>query len=188
MTKPLVKWGILFMVFILGQHFLLKQFSWDFFKDFDPQKMNAALSTLVSGDEPTWTAIEEEQVVQLDWSGVWSTRVELNDLYDAKLIIDSGATMTTLSSELAFDLGLTPSPHLPKLPMTTANGQIEAWVANVESIRVGDAERTNVPVAVIDFGNQSEKGIDGLLGLNFLDGFNWRLDQSNGRLILRDKS
>ena len=188
MNTPLVKWAFLFMVLVLAQHFVFKNVAWDFLKDVDKSKVNAALSTFVSGDDTTWSSIEDEESVPLEWSGVWSAKVELNNFHETNLIIDSGATITTISTELADELGLSPSPYLPKLPMKTANGQVEAWVTKLESIRLGETERTNIPVAVLDFGNHSDQGLNGLLGLNFLDGFEWQLDQTHRRLILRPKS
>ena len=188
MNTPLIKWAVIFTVVVLAQHFVFKNLAWDSLKNLDKAKITSTLSTLLEGDKTTWTAIEEEESIPLEWHGVWMARVQLNNLYDAKLIIDSGATITMLSAELAFDLGLSPSPYLPTIPISTANGQIEAWGAKIESIQVGEVERTNLPVAVTDFGDQSENNIDGLLGLNFLDGFDWRLDHANGRLILKEKS
>ena len=49
----------------------------------------------------------EASVIPLERSGgVWVARVEVNHLYEGRLIIDTGATFTTISEDFAFDAGV----------------------------------------------------------------------------------
>ena len=188
MRIPYLKWALFFVILVLLEQFAFKFFSEDLLPSLDDKKVMAALSVLTSGDEPTWDSFDDEIRIPLERKGgVWVVNVELNNIHEANLILDSGASFTTLSEDVGFEIGLSPDPYLPKIPMNTANGKTEGWVATVESIRVGDTERTNVMAVVADLSNLTELGIDGLLGLNFLDGFVWRLDHQTGFLILEPK-
>ena len=138
MNTPLVRWAFLFTVLVLGQHFVFKHLAWDFLQDVDKSQVHAALSTIVQGNDATLPSIDDEESIPLEWNGVWLASVELNHLHETNLIIDSGATITTISTQLADRLGLFPDPYLPKLSVKTANGQVEAWVAKIDSIRVGE--------------------------------------------------
>ena len=85
------------------------------------------------------------------------TDVEINDLHEVKMIVDTGASFTSLSSQVAFDIGLSPISRQGKVMMSTANGLTEAWVGQVQSIRLGEAERRNVRVIVMEnFGGMEE--------------------------------
>ena len=189
MRLPYLKWALSFVVLIFSYQFAYKFFSEELLPSLDDKKVMAALTALTSGDEPTWDSFDDEIRIPLGRKGgVWIVNVELDNLYEVNLVLDSGASFTTLSEDVGFELGLSPDPYFPKIPMNTANGKTEGWVAKVQSIRIGETERTNVMAVIADLSNLTELDIDGLLGLNFLDGFIWRLDHQNGHLILQPKS
>ena len=146
----------------------------------------AALSIFTAGDEPTWESYDDEIRIPIERrGGLWAVTVEFNDYYEATLIIDSGANITTLSNDFALDVGLTEKPYLPKIPMKTANGTTQAWVAQVQSIRVGEVQQNDLPVMVVEL---PDLAVDGVLGLNFLSRFSWMLDHQNRHLLLKHKS
>ena len=130
----------------------------------------------------------EESVVPLErFAGVWVARVELNDLYQARLIVDTGATFTTISEDLAFDAGVNTDPQYPHINLYTAGGNVKAEMGIAKNIRVGNAGRDDVRVVIHTIPNLPE-GIDGLLGLSFFDKFMVHLDQSTRQLHLSPKS
>ncbi len=132
------------------------------------------------------TSLDDEIIVPMKWEGVWVADVEINDLHDVKMIVDTGASGIALSSEAAFDIGLSPNAREGKAMSRTANGLTEVWFARLDSIRLGEAEKKNVRVHVLEsFGGN---GRDGLLGMDFLNGFHWYIDQQAGNLILRPKT
>jgi clan AA aspartic protease (TIGR02281 family) len=187
MRIPYVRWALVFFVMVMGGHFLLRDLSWDQIKNLDFKNIPPTLSVLSAGEASTGSSLGDEFVVPLQWKGTWVAEVELNDLYEAHLVVDTGATLTSLSEELAFDLGLTPDSRYQKIPVETANGTAYVWVGQVKTFRIGGTQRQNLPVIVQDFSNLSKNGVDGLLGLNFLNEFRWTLDQQNGKLILQPK-
>ncbi len=132
------------------------------------------------------TSLDNEIIVPMKWEGVWVVDVEFNDLHEMKMIVDTGAGGISLSSEAAFDIGLSPDPRVRKIMSSTANGLAEMWVGRIESIRLGEAEQRNVWVSVME--NFDYNKASGLLGMSFLKGFDWRIDQQAGNLILRPKA
>ncbi len=184
MGYPIVRYALFAGVMMLVGHFLFQN---------APKGSQAKLEEVAavifpsrSTPKPYEAMTSDEVIVPLKWEGVWVANVELNDLYDVKLIVDTGASSTALSSDVAFDIGLSPDSRYRKVMMSTANGRSEAWIGEVQSIRLGEAEQRNIPVIVME--NFGEDGRGGLLGLNFLNGFNWHIDQQAGTLILRPKS
>lgn len=134
------------------------------------------------------TAGSEESVIPLErFGGVWVTRVELNDLHEARLIVDTGATFTTISEDLAFDAGIQMDSAHPHINLFTAGGKVQAEMAVARRIRVGNTGRDDVRVVVHTIPNLPD-GIDGLLGLSFFDRFMVRLDHSNKQLHLSPKT
>ncbi len=134
------------------------------------------------------TAGSEDSIIPLEHqSGVWVAQVEFNDLHQAKLIIDTGATFTTISEDLAFDAGIQPDPRSPRINLYTAGGNVQAKMGIAPRIRVGHAGRDDVRVVIHTIPNLPE-GIDGLLGLSFFDRFIVRLDHSQRELHLTPKT
>ena len=134
------------------------------------------------------TAGSEETVVPLErLGGVWVARVEFNDLHPAHLIVDTGATFTTISEDLAFDAGIGHDSGQSGIRLFTAGGNVQAEMALAKNIRVGNAGRDNVRVVIHTIPNLPE-GIDGLLGLSFFDRFLVHLDQSAKELHLTPKN
>jgi len=134
------------------------------------------------------TAGSEDSIIPLErQAGVWIAQVEFNDLHQAKLIVDTGATFTTISEDLAFDAGIQSDPHNPNIQLYTGGGNVQAKIGIAPRIRVGNAGRDNVRVVIHTIPNLPE-GIDGLLGLSFFDRFMVRLDHSQRQLHLTPKA
>ncbi|MFV1951800.1 MAG: TIGR02281 family clan AA aspartic protease, partial [Nitrospinota bacterium] len=108
----------------------------------------------------------------------------LNRSIKADLMVDTGASITLISRAVADKLGLKHDLNLPKLPFSTAGGIVWQPLVMLKSIKVGDAEVKNVEVSV----SSKFKGLDGLLGMNFLDEFNISLNSTSGKLILKEDS
>ncbi|GJL62602.1 MAG: hypothetical protein NPIRA04_12560 [Nitrospirales bacterium] len=191
MNTPFIRWAIVFAILVLGQHYVLKQWGWgpETLENLDLDTVAAALSNSKKQTTTVTSDFEEDVIVPLEKiGGGWIIAVELNGLYSANLLVDTGATVTSLSENLAFDMGLTADPRYAPISAETANGTTTAWLTQVQTIRSGEAELKNLQVAILDFSNLSQKNISGLLGLNFLNNFEWQLDPEHERLILKLKS
>ena len=78
-----------------------------------------------------------------------------------RFLVDSGATVTTLSPDSASRAGIEPSDPLPVL-VSTANGQVTVRRGRAKRLLVGDIEREDFPVQL------SNSADTDLIGMNFL--------------------
>lgn len=151
----------------------------------DQALLKAGSSLQISGNV---TAGSKDSIIPLEHQGgVWIAKVEFNDLHPAKLIVDTGATFTTISENFAFDAGIQSDPDSLKINLYTAGGKVQAKVGIAPRIRVGQTGRDDVRVVIHTIPNLPE-GIDGLLGLSFFDRFMVRLDHSQRELHLTPKT
>jgi aspartyl protease family protein len=90
---------------------------------------------------------------------------------DVEFLVDSGATVTTVSGDTAERLGLEHSGMLPVM-VETANGMARAWRSRAETLLVGEIERGDFPIQIAE----ARSGAD-LLGMNFLSTLAaWRVE------------
>lgn len=88
-----------------------------------------------------------------------------------RFLVDSGATTTSLSAEVAERTGIRLSRGLPAM-VRTANGIVAVQRGRAETVRVGTIERRDVAVHVSDaFGDMN------VIGMNFLSSLrSWRVE------------
>ena len=88
-----------------------------------------------------------------------------------RMLVDSGATLTALSTDTARAAGLRPAAPVFPVVLNTANGMIRAQTARVQSLRIGTIRADNVPVVV-----SAAFGETDVLGMNFLSRLkSWRV-------------
>jgi clan AA aspartic protease (TIGR02281 family) len=151
----------------------------------DQAILKARLNMPSSGKVTTGS---EDSLIPLErLGGVWVAQVEVNELHEAHLIVDTGATFTSISEDLAFDAGVQIDSAHPHITLFTAGGNVQAEMGTARRIRVGNTGRDDVRVVVHTIPNLPE-GIDGLLGLSFFDRFLVRLDHANHQLHLSPKT
>ena len=109
--------------------------------------------------------------------------VKLNGERQARLILDTGATLTLLSRSIARDLGLYSESAVSTALVNTAGGQVSVDVMRIGMIEAGAASARNVPVAIYDLPD-APPAVEGLLGLSFLSHFLVTLDMEHGELRL----
>lgn len=97
-------------------------------------------------------------------------------------IIDTGATYTSISQEMAENLGLDLA-HAETITITTANGRIEVPKVTIDRLVVNGLEAHNVQATVIQVRHGSS--FSGLLGLSFLRQFVLTIDPEAGHLIFQ---
>lgn len=113
-------------------------------------------------------------------------QVNLNNERTANLIVDTGASMTVLSTNIALDLGILGTTDNELLTVNTAGGSVQVNMNYLSSLTVGHAQAHHVAVAIHDLPDIPEQ-IEGLLGMSFLKHFLITLDAEHARLILRPK-
>lgn len=97
-------------------------------------------------------------------------------------IIDTGATYTSISQQMAEKLGMD-LQHCEKVLITTANGRIEVPKITIDRLNVNGLEARNVEATVIPVRHGSS--FSGLLGLSFIRQFVVTIDPQAGHLIFR---
>ena len=112
--------------------------------------------------------------------------VTLNNERDVELILDTGATMTVLSSNVAIELGLLSNTQTRVTTVNTAGGPVQVNLTQIDSIQIETAKARNVSVVIHDL-PEAHPGIDGLLGMSFLNNFLVTLDSEQGQLHLRPR-
>jgi predicted aspartyl protease len=99
--------------------------------------------------------------------------------------LDTGASTTVVSPELAQNLGIRSTSAAA---MTGGGGKVQAAIGKVESLAVGAAKVEDLPVMVADFlvmlSQATATKLDGIIGYNFLKEFRVTIDYPNERLYL----
>ena len=119
----------------------------------------------------------EELRIRQSQDGHFWVQAELNG-EPVRFLIDSGATTTSVSRQVADRAGVRMSRGMPAM-VQTANGVVAVQRGRADRLSVGTIERTDLPVHVSDaFGDMN------VIGMNFLSSLSsWSVE---GRtLILR---
>lgn len=111
--------------------------------------------------------------IRMSPDGHFWARVTIGDV-SRRMLVDSGATLTALSTDTAQTVGLRPAKPVFPVILNTANGMIRAQTAQIDSLRIGTIRADDVPVVVSPaFGDTD------VLGMNFLSRLkSWRVEGS----------
>ena len=114
-------------------------------------------------------------------SGKVSLSARVNTRADIEFLVDTGASMVTIPSAAARQLGIHVSASTPKERLVTAGGVIEAPRVTLDAVTIDGWTERHIFAYVVDIPEQP--GI-GLLGLNFLNRFRMDLNTQAGVLTL----
>lgn len=140
---------------------------------FDPYMARIAGASDLSGQQ----VVGKEVRIQISPDGHFWAKVSIAGI-SRRMLIDSGATVTALSTQTAAAAGVEVKRPVFPLLIQTANGQISASTATVQELKIGNVTARDVPVVVSpSFGDTD------VLGMNFLSRLkSWRVE--SGTLIL----
>jgi clan AA aspartic protease (TIGR02281 family) len=110
--------------------------------------------------------------------------VILDGFLKTRLFVDTGATLTVISEDLAKRLSLN-LDQAAVVPLQSASGRFLAPLKKLRAIEVGGAVVRDVDVVVHDIGTP---GMSGLLGMSFLDHFQVTVNAAAGVMILTTAS
>jgi len=99
-----------------------------------------------------------------------------------RLLIDTGASLTIVTPDVLELRGISYQDTGRTGVFNTANGRVRAPVYKLDSLSVGDWQVKHLEIGVLDLGSRS--GVDGLLGMNFLNHFQFFIDQNAALLRL----
>lgn len=102
----------------------------------------------------------------------------------SRLLVDTGATLTVISTASAKQLGLDLT-HAAVIPLQSVSGFFLAPLTKVKSITVGEVTVRDVEVVVHDI---ASGGGTGLLGMSFMDNFQVTMNTTEEMMILTELS
>lgn len=128
---------------------------------------------------------QQEQRVELkDESGHIFVDAVLNGKVKAHLLMDTGATFMVLSKPVGKKLGISADKIKDSVELELGDGRkIKADFVMLESVSVQGAQAKDVEAAVLLDDDRSSFA-EGVLGMSFLNRFNFKVDQSRKQLIL----
>jgi clan AA aspartic protease (TIGR02281 family) len=113
--------------------------------------------------------------------GLMLAPVSVNGTYGARILVDTGASMTVLGTSVLKELGIAVPASARRLSFRIADGRVvQRPVVRLASLRVGDMTVEDIDVAVAEW---SPPGV-GLLGQDFLGHFRVTLEPERRRLVL----
>jgi len=107
--------------------------------------------------------------------------VRLNGRSSARLVLDTGADRSMIRSRSLIAAGVDLARPVARGKIRGVAGETEVSYFNVDSMEIGGARVRSLRVAAYDMG---ESASDGLLGRDFLDGFNVSIDPAAGIIRL----
>jgi clan AA aspartic protease (TIGR02281 family) len=144
-----------------------------------------ATESAEAGEEASTETTEEVQsIIRFSSAnGHMVVPVLLNGSRNADLLFDTGAGITVLSEELAQRLGLAPIAG-KSIKLKTVAAEVQAQIATLDSITVGDFSKADFPVAVVDLNLDNNRTFQGILGMDFLGSYAIRIDNQASRIFL----
>ena len=118
-------------------------------------------------------------------SGLILVNIEIDNKYELKMILDTGATNTTIDSNALYLLGHDLKDSIGKVEIENANGIIETEVFEIESFASLGIEKLNFEIQVYDFiAHGFFSDYNGLLGIDFLEGTKFCIDTNQNTISI----
>ncbi len=118
-------------------------------------------------------------------SGLILVNVEIDKKYELKMILDTGATNTTIDSNALYLLGYDLKDSIGVVEIETANGIIETEIFEINKFTSLGLTKMKFPIQVYDFiAHGIFSNYDGLLGLDFLEGMKFCIDTRENTITL----
>ena len=93
----------------------------------------------------------------------------INNSHRLKLILDTGATVTTIDSNVLYMSGFRPKDSIGTVLVETASGIIEVYVFRVAEFTALGITKHNIEICAYDFfAHNVLSEFDGVLGIDFM--------------------
>jgi clan AA aspartic protease (TIGR02281 family) len=106
----------------------------------------------------------------------------INGASQLALVIDTGASITTVSKARFSQIENTGFRYLGTQLFNTPNGMTQGEIYQADSIQLGEIKIPDLEIAVLDF--ELSGGLDGLLGMNVLRNYRFEIDQDKELLYM----
>ncbi len=121
-------------------------------------------------------------ILHADSGGHFYVTARVNNKSSIRLIVDTGATMVTLSYEDARRLNIATNYKKEPITIATANGLSTAYKIKLNHIQIGNITLSNIDAIIVAKSNKLKIG---LLGMSFLNRMIVKKDGSTMTLIKR---
>jgi len=116
-------------------------------------------------------------------SGLILVNVEIDNKYELKMILDTGATNTTIDNNALYLLGHDLKDNIGTVEIETANGIIETEVFEIDVFESLGLIKKKFQIQVYDFlAHGIFSDYNGLLGLDFFEGTKFCIDMKENTL------
>ncbi|MEO6833320.1 MAG: retroviral-like aspartic protease family protein [Chitinophagaceae bacterium] len=120
-------------------------------------------------------------------SGLILVNIEIDNKYELKMILDTGATNTTIDSNALYLFGYDLKDNIGTVEIETANGIIETEVFELGAFSSLGLIKEGFQVQVYDFlAHGVFSDYSGLLGLDFLEGTNFCINTMLSTITIND--
>lgn len=99
------------------------------------------------------------------------------------ILIDTGASVTTISDFILSNIGYTSAGQ--PVTITTANGAVQVHSKTISKMKIGSIEMENVSVYAHNFPDECFS--DGVIGMNILENFNFRINLDHNLIELEKR-
>ena len=118
-------------------------------------------------------------------SGLILVNIEIDNKFELKRILDTGASNTTIDSNSLYLLGYDLKDNIGTVEIETANGIIETEVFEIGMFSSLGMTKENFQIQVYDFlAHGIFSDYNGLLGLDFLEGIKFCIDTKSDIITL----
>lgn len=111
---------------------------------------------------------------------IWGPRGAL----PVTLALDTGSVATVVVPDMLDEIGYSARDARSITKVTSAIGEEHGYLLRLARFSALGFTLTDVPIHVFDLANRY--GIDGLIGLNFLDHFNYEIRSAEGRILVEE--
>lgn len=128
-----------------------------------------------------------KQIVPLEREGnSFYATVVLNRRVHGRFIVDTGASSMQISRSMARRLGVDLSSKNATMVRLAGGYGVKAYAVNLREVKIGGARVKNVRAIVLD---EDQMGMrDGLIGMSFLENFDFQMNPQKAELILQQKA
>lgn len=118
-------------------------------------------------------------------SGLILVNIEIDNKYELKMIVDTGATNTTIDSNALYLLGYDLKDNIGTVEIETANGIIETEVFEIGTFSTLGLTKEKFQIQVYDFlAHGIFSDYNGLLGLDFLETTKFCIDTRENTITI----
>lgn len=118
-------------------------------------------------------------------SGLIIVGIVVDSKYEFKMVLDTGATNTTIDSNALYLLGYSLKDSIGNVEVETANGLIETEIYEVERFSSLGIEKSKFQIQVYDFlAHGILSDYNGLLGLDFFEEIKFCIDMNQNQISI----